>query len=221
MEYINEVELYGEVIKEPEFSHQYNDVPFYSTNIKIDNPKNKNGSTIVRCYFSGDQLAFNSLSVGGYLYISGKLVNSKLKGLLDISVLVEEYGFIEEITPDMENRIVLSGRVTKIFTSSENYKGFINFVIAEFDENNKRRFSSRVVIWGRLGNFVYKNLQLNDKVVVKGVLNNSVTKSRVEDPEEQPEEVMVSEIFGTYFSKITDGEEIEINEEMSQDESNE
>lgn len=209
MEYINDVTLYGEIIRELEYSHEYDGVPFYSVDLKLISAKNsKKGYPVVRCYFSGDQLTSSNINTGVLLKITGKLINSKIKGLIDISVLINTYELLKEITDDMDNQVVLSGEVTKIFTSPDNYKGFINFVVAELDEEGKRKFSSRVVIWNRLGDYVFKNTSIGDHVMIKGTINNSMAKSKPEDGNEV-EEVMVSEVLGTYFTKLTEDQKSE------------
>lgn len=204
MNYINDVTLYGEITRELQYSHVYDDVPFYGADLRLDNTKNRRGSSVVRCYFRGDQLSSNNLSIGSTIKISGKLINSKIKGLIDISILVDSYELIDKVSEDLENQVILTGQVTKIFTKADNYKGFINFVVAELDENGKRKFSSRVVIWNRLGDYVFKNLSIGDKVMVKGTINNSVTKSKPSSADEEVEDVTVSEILGTYFTSLTD-----------------
>lgn len=201
MEYINEVKLYGKVSRDPEYSHEYNGVPFYSIDLEVTRIKSNNKKTtaLVRCYFRGDQLASNNISVDSLIGLNGKLVNSKANGLMDISVLVDNYEILES-AKGLDSQVTISGEVTKIFTTTENYKGFINFVVAELDENGKRKFSSRVVIWNRLAEYVFNNLKIGDKVIIKGSISNSKTKSRPETGE--PETVLVSEVLGAYFTKI-------------------
>lgn len=217
MEYKNEIDLYGEISRELEYSHEYNGVPFYSVDLKLNNAKNnKNGLPVVRCYFRGDQLTSDDIHTGTLIHLTGKLVNSKVKGIIDISVLIDKYNVIEEITNEMENICVLSGVVTKIFTNKENYRGFTNFVIAELDDEGKKLFSSRVIFWNRLGEYIYKNLHVNDFVLINGLLNNSTTKSKPESEDEESEEVLVSEVLGTFFTKLsannTSEESVDSNE---------
>lgn len=203
MEYINEVNLYGVVTRDPEYSHEFSETPFYSIDVEINRLRSngKKATALVRCYFSGDQITKNDIKQGVLVNIEGKLINSKSKGLIDISVLVNTYTIIDEITDKMENLVKISGEVTKIFTTEDNYKGFINFVVAELDEDKKRLFSSRVVVWNRLAEFIFNNMKVGDKVLITGTINNSKTKSRPEDKSE-PEDVVVSEILGTYYTKI-------------------
>lgn len=204
MEFINEVRLCGRVIRDLEYSHEFNGVPFYSTDIEIIQVKNnKKAVANIRCYFSGDQVlnGIYEITADKFINVDGKLINSKIKGLTDISLLVNCYEIINNLDEEgIDTHVLINGEVTKIFTNKDNYKGFVNFVIAQYDENNKRIFSTRVVIWNRLADYVFNNLKVGDMVQIKGGINNSKTKSKVEG--EEPESILVSEILGFYFTKL-------------------
>jgi primosomal replication protein N len=203
MEYINDVKLCGKVTRELEYSHEFNGVPFYSTDVEvIQVKKNKKSVAVVRCYLSGNQILVDNpdITAGKIINIEGKFINSKIKGLTDISLLIDKYSVLEKLEDGYDTSVVISGEVTKIFTNPDNYKGFVNFVVAQFDADHKKTFSTRVVIWNRLADHVFKNLAVGDHVQVKGGVNNSKTQSKVDG--EEPETVLVSEVLGFYFTKL-------------------
>ena len=213
MEYVNKVKLLGTLTRDIEYSHEFNGVPFYSLEVELVRSSNVRKEVLVRCYFTGEQLAKYELKKGLIVELSGKFINSKIKGVTDISILVEDYRVVDESeeTPEETCEIEMSGQVTKIFTTPDNFTGLVNFVIAQHDEETgKKIFSTRVIIWGRLAEHVFNNLQVGDDVLVKGVANNSKTNAREYDENgnliknENPEIILVSEILGTYFTKLSD-----------------
>jgi len=202
MTYKNEVYIPGKVLSAPEFSHEYDGVSYYSVNIQSNCLKGTvNHETVIRTYFSSDLLASNDVREGSLIAVHGKLINSRLRGIIDISVVVDSYEFLEEFTEDDTSRVVLQGVVTKIFTNDDNYNGFVNFVLAELDEDGKRLFSTRVVYWSRLADNVYNNLNENDVVAVTGSISNVKIRNKFEP--DNPNLVTVSEVLGFYFHNIT------------------
>lgn len=212
MEYVNKVSLYGVATRELEYSHEFDGQPFYSLELKVLKSQNVIRDVYVRCYFTGKQLAKYEIHKGATLSISGKLINSKVKGIIDISILVNDYDIIEEdqVPEDSTCETEVSGTVTKIFTTESNFSGLVNFVVAHINNDEYKSFSTRVVIWGRLSEHVFKTIQVGDNVLIKGIMNNSTTNAREYDkegnliPNDHPEEVKVSEVLGTYFTKISD-----------------
>lgn len=205
MKYENEVMVPGKIITAPEFSHDYSGVSYYSVNLETYCNKGKKiQKTIVRAYFSGEMIIKDDIKVGKVVKAYGHLVNSKPKGLIDISIVVGSYEFIDSITEEDTSSVTVCGEVTKIFTNKDNYKGFVNFVVEELDSEGKRIFSTRVVIWNRLADYVYNNLQIGDKVMVKGSISNAKTSSKSENKSDNSDPIIVSEVLGLYFSKIKD-----------------
>jgi single-stranded DNA-binding protein len=200
MEYVNEVKLCGKVTREPEFSHEFNGTPIYSIDVETTRINNKNNPVValVRTYFTDSMLASGDIKSGVFISIDGKLVNSKSKGMVDISVLANSYKIISKDEVETST-VTLIGDITKTFTNSDNYKGFVNFVVAELDNDGKKVFSTRVVAWNRLADYIYNNAKIGDHVIIKGCISNSKTTSRP-DPKSDPVEVVVSEVMVTYFS---------------------
>lgn len=206
MIYRNEVEIPGKVLTAPQFSHEYDGVPYYSVNLQSNCKK---GSVIhdttIRTYFSSDIIAGGGydIKVGDFITAKGRLINSRLKGIIDISVLVDSYEVLEESDDDDVvgySAVVLEGQVTKIFTNDDNYNGFVNFVLTEFDDEGKRLFSTRVVYWSRLADHVYNNLKLGDHVTVSGSISNAEIPNKFSEDPKNPEIITVSEVLGLYFN---------------------
>lgn len=201
IEYVNEIKLSGKIIREPEFSHEFNGVPFYSVDIETTRLNNRNNlvTSVVRTYFDDSMLANGDIKVGLFIEVNGRLVNSKSKGMVDISVLAANYKIVDSVEPGTTTTVTLIGDITKTFTTEDNYKGFVNFVVAELDKDNKKVFSTRVVAWNKLADYIFKNAKVGDHVIVKGYISNSKTTVRP-DQKGDPINIVVSEIMVTYFS---------------------
>lgn len=203
MKYVNEVKLVGEIINDAEYSHNYDDVQFYSSTILVKKIISNNTREFkIRVYFNSDQVFKYDIKSGMFVNLDGKIINSKIKGISDISVLVNDCTIIDksDVTDDINSdNVIFEGDVTRIFTTKENYHGFVNFVISEPSVENKKVASARVVVWNRLSKFVFDNIKVGDHVIVKGYISNSKTKIKGIDDND---DIVVSEVTGLFYKKI-------------------
>lgn len=164
----NNVELSGEVLDEPNYSHEIYNEAFYEFNLKV--MRLSDSFDIVPVTISEKLLFDNKVEKGKKISVSGqfrsfnKMEDGKSKLMLTM--------FVRDLQPFNEyanpNKIEIVGYICKepVYRTTP-FKREICDVLLAVNRNYNKSDYLPCIAWGRNARFV-KNLQVGDKVVVSG-----------------------------------------------------
>ena len=111
----NKVILAGALDTAPSYSHEYDNVKYYTIRLKVYR-NNGNKYDVLHVFIPESTLILNEvfLDVGVRVRIQGKAVQSELRGMSDVSVVAEEVQLIDSNTKD-ENILYIGGVIHRIF----------------------------------------------------------------------------------------------------------
>lgn len=184
---MNEVILKGQ-IRDITSSHVINGVEYEKANLIVTRNDGKEDILSLKFkkfsnnYSNGDFVEL----VGNLRSFSRKIDNNKSK--------VEVYVFTYFDTPstdienysDISNKVSIDGRICKIdkLRTTDNGKTNLHFILANNIISLDQKLNNYIpaVIWGKLA-VEYSNLQINDKVNIKGELHSRTYKKILPDGE--------------------------------------
>jgi len=179
----NKVFLKGEVVSNPEFSHEVFGEGFYELSLRVR--RLSDNYDIIPITVSERLLTDNKFSVGSMVAIKGqfrsynKLVENKSKLLLTVFVR-EIIDFDETMNP---NIIELNGFICKepIYRTTPFKREICDILLAVNRAYNKSDYLP-CIAWGRNARFV-KNIKIGQKVCVIGRIQSREYQKRINDSE--------------------------------------
>lgn len=177
----NTVELSGEVLDDPKYSHEIFNESFYEFNLKV--MRLSDSFDIVPVTISEKLMYDNKVAKGEKISVSGqfrsfnKMEEGKSKLMLTM--------FVRELKPfddkQNPNRIEIVGYICKdpIYRTTP-FKREICDVLLAVNRNYNKSDYLPCIAWGRNARFV-KNLQVGDKVSVSGRIQSREYQKRQEN----------------------------------------
>ena len=174
----NSVELSGEVLDDPKYSHEIYNEAFFEFNLKV--MRLSDSYDIVPVTISEKLLLDNNLTKGSKISVSGqfrsfnKMEDGKSKLMLTMFVR-DLKPFNESVNP---NKIEITGYICKepVYRTTP-FKREICDVLLAVNRNYNKSDYLPCIAWGRNARFV-KNLQVGDKVVVSGRIQSREYQKR-------------------------------------------
>lgn len=204
----NIVDLAGEVEGTPVYSHAYNDVPYYSVRLKVAR-KHSDRYNNIHIFVPKNDLIVDSviLDSGVRVEVKGKLVQSELCGMNDISVVADKITLIDETTED-KNQVYLGGCIHRLFDLKPiaNSKKVVKQMIIKnsYSEGSKSSFTAKVSCWNNIGNLVNEKYAEGDRIFIRGQLESRLAKLKDADDSDQKSNVLLHEITAAVILDFTD-----------------
>lgn len=178
MEYYNNITLKGIVIDDPRYSHTRDGVDYYKSRVKYYYIKGLlQLEGYVSVYFTSELITLHQIQEQSQVAITGYLINSRNNSHLTISVVALEVEVVPEVAHNELSYVYINGLVTKVFTSSDNFKGFVSFILSYSSADNTNLYSVRVVVWNKLAHKIFQNINTYNEVMIKGYLSQSTIPS--------------------------------------------
>lgn len=183
----NSVELVGEVVGAPVYSHKFDDTEYYSVRLSVKRSPKSHKYDNIHVFISSDNLIINSvvIDLGVRLAVTGYLVQSTLHGMNDLSVVSTQVSVSSETSKDI-NIVYLKGNIYKLFdlkNINNSTKVVRSFIMHHSDNicNKERNLSALVNCWNNTAKLLDSQFVPNDDVVVRGQLESRDMISRDDD----------------------------------------
>lgn len=194
----NKLQLIGEVVKEPVYTHEVFGEGFYETALSV--PRLSQQRDIIPVTISDRLLTRHSVKVGDKLNIVGqfrsynKIDGSKSKLLLTAFVR----DILEDDVEANPNSIEITGYICKppVYRTTPFKREICDVLIAVNRAYNKSDYIP-CIMWGRNARFV-QNMQVGEKLTVEGRVQSRVYVKNLKDDESEERiayEVSVSKII--------------------------
>ena len=186
----NKVILAGALDTAPSYSHEYDNVKYYTIRLKVYR-NNGNKYDVLHVFIPESTLILNEvfLDVGVRVRIQGKAVQSELRGMSDVSVVAEEVQLIDSNTKD-ENILYIGGVIHRIFDIrpigegqeldlSSNQKVVKPIILKHTytqEDGKPRSLTIKVSSWNNTAKLVDSKYDVGDKVFVRGQLESKAVK---------------------------------------------
>ena len=186
----NKVILAGALDTAPSYSHEYDNVKYYTIRLKVYR-NNGNKYDVLHVFIPESTLILNEvfLDVGVRVRIQGKAVQSELRGMSDVSVVAEEVQLIDSNTKD-ENILYIGGVIHRIFDIrpigegqeldlSSNQKVVKPMILKHTytqEDGKPRSLTIKVSSWNNTAKLVDSKYDVGDKVFVRGQLESKAVK---------------------------------------------
>lgn len=186
----NKVILAGALDTAPSYSHEYDNVKYYTIRLKVYR-NNGNKYDVLHVFIPESTLILNEvfLDVGVRVRIQGKAVQSELRGMSDVSVVAEEVQLIDSNTKD-ENILYIGGVIHRIFDIrpvgedqeldlSSNQKVVKPMILKHTyaqEDGKPRSLTIKVSSWNNTAKLVDTKYDAGDKVFVRGQLESKAVK---------------------------------------------
>lgn len=186
----NRVILAGALDTAPCYSHEYDNVKYYTIRLKV---YRKNGSKydVLHIFIPESSLIINDilLDVGVRVRVQGKAVQSELRGMSDVSVVADTVELIDANAKD-ENILYIGGVIHRIFeirpvgegqeldlnSNQKVVKPMILKHTYDQGDGKSRSLTIKVSSWNSTAKLVDSKFSANDKVFVRGQLESKVVK---------------------------------------------
>ena len=194
----NKVTISGEVVSEPEFSHEVYNEGFYEFYLKVN--RLSVAYDIIPVTISERLMKISNIKVGskisgyGQFRSYNKLVDGKSKLMLTVFVReLFDYSIIKN-----PNTIVLSGYVCKqpVYRTTPFNREIADVLIAVNRSYNKSDYIP-CIAWGRNARFA-KNLAVGEKIAICGRIQSREYQKRISE-----EEVKVMTAYEVSISKLS------------------
>ena len=186
----NKVILAGALDTAPSYSHEYDNVKYYTIRLKVYR-NNGNKYDVLHVFIPESTLILNEvfLDVGVRVRIQGKAVQSELRGMSDVSVVAEEVQLIDSNIKD-ENILYIGGVIHRIFDIrpigegqeldlSSNQKVVKPMILKHTytqEDGKPRSLTIKVSSWNNTAKLVDSKYDVGDKVFVRGQLESKAVK---------------------------------------------
>lgn len=186
----NKVILAGALDKAPSYSHDYDNVKYYTIRLKVYR-NNGNKYDVLHVFIPESTLILDEvfLDVGVRVRVQGKAVQSELRGMSDVSVVAEEVQLIDSNTKD-ENILYIGGVIHRIFDIrpvgedqeldlSSNQKVVKPMILKHTyaqEDGKPRSLTIKVSSWNNTAKLVDNKYDVGDKVFVRGQLESKAVK---------------------------------------------
>lgn len=186
----NKVILAGALDTAPSYSHEYDNVKYYTIRLKVYR-NNGNKYDVLHVFIPESTLILDEvfLDVGVRVRVQGKAVQSELRGMSDVSVVAEEVQLIDSNTKD-ENILYIGGVIHRIFDIrpvgedqeldlSSNQKVVKPMILKHTyaqKDGKPRSLTIKVSSWNNTAKLVDTKYDVGDKVFVRGQLESKAVK---------------------------------------------
>lgn len=186
----NKVILAGALDTAPSYSHEYDNVKYYTIRLKVYR-NNGNKYDVLHVFIPESTLILDEvfLDVGVRVRVQGKAVQSELRGMSDVSVVAEEVQLIDSNTKD-ENILYIGGVIHRIFDIrpvgedqeldlSSNQKVVKPMILKHTyaqEDGKPRSLTIKVSSWNNTAKLVDNKYDVGDKVFVRGQLESKAVK---------------------------------------------
>lgn len=186
----NKVILAGALDTAPSYSHEYDNVKYYTIRLKVYR-NNGNKYDVLHVFIPESTLILDEvfLDVGVRVRVKGKAVQSELRGMSDVSVVAEEVQLIDSNTKD-ENILYIGGVIHRIFDIrpvgedqeldlSSNQKVVKPMILKHTyaqEDGKPRSLTIKVSSWNNTAKLVDNKYDVGDKVFVRGQLESKAVK---------------------------------------------
>ncbi len=185
-ENVNLAHLVGTLTATPVYSHSYDDVLYYSARLKV-NRNNGSKHDNIHVFLPKTSLVIDSkiLDTGTRIKVSGRLVQSELREMSDVSVVADEVTLVGDDTKD-ENQIYIGGVIHRLFElrSIKDSKRVVKQMILKHTtptEKGPRNLTIKVSCWNNTGRLVDEKYKEGDKILIRGQLGSKIAKSKQVD----------------------------------------
>lgn len=215
----NYVMIIGTIESTPVYSHQYDGVKYYSTRINSVRKKKTTRTDTVHVfipekYIAGDVV----LDAGIRVIINGYLVQSKLRGISDISVVTTDLDFVQSEDTEDDNIVYLGGILDKVFeithikNSTKVVKHLIlkneEIVINEDGKEKKKKLSAKVSSWNNTAKMIDSSFKEKDDIIIRGLIESRLIPS---NNESEKDPILIHQIIANMaFHPSENKEESEI-----------
>lgn len=193
MEENNNIEIMGEILKKPEFSHETHNEKFYSTVISV---KRLSGDTDeLELIISEKTINIEDVEVGKKYNIKGEIrsynyyIKEEERRKLIITIFVKEMSIVENIENEEEckNELVIIGHICKkpIYRKTP-FGREISDILLAVNRNYKKSDYLPVIAWGRNARFA-SNLKVGENVKLVGRFQSRDYVKEFEDGTKQDE----------------------------------
>lgn len=194
----NVAQLVGTLSATPVYSHTYDDVLYYSARLKV-NRSNGTKHDNIHVFIPKSSLVIDSkiLDAGVRIQVKGKLVQSELREMSDVSVVADEVTLAAEDAKD-ENQIYIGGTIHRLFElrAIKDSKRVVKQMILKHTvstEKGARNLTVKVSCWNNTGRLVDDKYAEGDKILIRGQLESKVVKSKQADSNNRRSTVMLHE----------------------------
>ncbi len=205
----NKVELTGEIVSKPQYSHEIYGEAFYELKIAVQ--RLSNYKDIIPITISSRLMLDTSFEIGNKISIRGqfrsynKMVNEKSR--LMLTVFVRE--LIDECDEQNPNSIEIVGYVCKppVYRTTPFNREISDVLLAVNRAYNKSDYLP-CIAWGRNARYI-KSLEVGEKVYVTGRIQSRDYQKHTEEGDE------VRTAYEISISKITSSEKVELNPQFA------
>ena len=179
---VNSVELVGVVSSAPTFSHEFDDIKYYSIRLDVKRSSTSKKVDNLHVFITEDKLVIDKtlIDIGVRLQIDGYLVQSTLQGRSDLSVVSSNV----ELTDDDDdlNIVYLKGKISRVYDTKQianTSKIVKSFVVhhSAYICNKKRSLSALVNCWNTTARVFESTFAVDDTIVIRGQLERRLANS--------------------------------------------
>lgn len=186
----NRVILAGAIDAAPSYSHEYDNVKYYTIRLKVSRA-NGNKYDVLHVFIPEKDLVLDEifLDVGVRIRVVGEAVQSELRGMSDVSVVAKEVQLIDSSTKD-ENILYIGGTIHCIFDIrpvnpdqeldlSSNQKVVKPMILKHNysqEDGKPRSLTIKVSCWNTTAKMVDAKYSVNDKIFIRGQLESKAVK---------------------------------------------
>lgn len=194
----NKVQIAGEVVSEPKFSHEIYGENFYEFDVKVNRLSNSFDTipvTVSDRLLNGKELSIGKFIEGIGQYRSYNKLDGEKSRLL-LTIFLREFEVKETI--EQTNSIQIVGYVCKepIYRTTPFNREICDVLLA-VNRNYGKSDYIPCIAWGRNARFV-KNFKVGDKVRVEGRIQSREYQKKVEN-----EETLTKTAYEVSLSKIS------------------
>lgn len=194
----NKVQIAGEVVSEPKFSHEIYGENFYEFDVKVNRLSNSFDTipvTVSDRLLNGKELSVGKFIEGIGQYRSYNKLDGEKSRLL-LTIFLREFEVKETI--EQTNNIQIVGYVCKepIYRTTPFNREICDVLLA-VNRNYGKSDYIPCIAWGRNARFV-KNFKVGDKVRVEGRIQSREYQKKVEN-----EETLTKTAYEVSLSKIS------------------
>lgn len=205
---INKVILVGALEGVPTYSHNYDEILYYSARIKVARGNREKFDNIHVFIPESSLIKETLLDAGVRVRVEGYLVQSKLHGKNDVSVVATSISLAAEGDED-ENVLCLGGVIHKSFElrSIKDTEKVIKSLVLKHtsgDEGKSRRLTIKISCWNNTAKLVDTKYNEGDKIVIRGQVESKMIKLDKEGPNSEENRVLLHEGVAAAILDITE-----------------
>lgn len=219
MEENNSIEIIGEILRKPEFSHETHNEKFYST---VASVKRLSGDTDeLEMIISEKTANIEEIVVGEKYNIKGEIrsynyyIKEEERRKLIISIFVKEITKVEDIEDECKNDLAIIGHICKkpIYRKTPFGREISDLLVAVNRIYGKSDYLP-CIVWGRNAKFATQ-LKVGDKVKITGRMQSRTYTKEIGDEKINK---VAYEISAASLEKVEEQEEVKDENETEKTE---